>query len=232
MVVGSDGVIQGLTGMSTHKTADGVKQRHIEAMGEELGSLFHALQNELSWLYLKWDQYVKLFGTEPSQVELLDQVAGQFFGTVQEMYWETSMLHIARLTDPPMSCGKDPKYNLTIKELPSLISDCSLKEDVQSLIGKTEKRTDFCRKWRNKRFAHRDKAVALGKESLKDANPEVVEAALGSISEVLNAVSNHYMKTTYAFDTTDGKIAGLIRILEAGLPAEKERRDRGEEGIV
>src|SRR5665811_1662354 len=96
--------------MSGHSTAEEAKQHHIDVMGEDLGSLYHALWNELAWLYSKWGEYVELFGTEPSRIGLINSAAGRFFRMVQDSFWEDSLLHIARLTDPPRTAEKE---NLT-----------------------------------------------------------------------------------------------------------------------
>lgn len=70
--------------------------RIVEVMGDDLGSLYHALWNELAWLYSKWEEYVELFGTKPSRIDLLNKAAGHFFRIVQDSLWEESLLHIAR----------------------------------------------------------------------------------------------------------------------------------------
>src|SRR3990172_5145349 len=117
--------------MSTSNTPEEVRQQHLDLMGEELGSLYHALWNELAWLYAKWGEYVEMFGTKSSRIELVNQAAGHFFRVVQDSLWEDTLLHIARLTDPPKSRGKD---NLTIRRLPGLIHQADLKKNVTALV--------------------------------------------------------------------------------------------------
>ena len=78
--------------MSSQRTAEEVKQHHIEVMGEDLGSLYHALWNELAWLYSKWGEYVELFGTKLSRIDLVNRAAGLFFRIVQDSLWEDSLL--------------------------------------------------------------------------------------------------------------------------------------------
>ena len=84
--------------MAENRTAEEVKQNHIEHMGEELGSIFHALWNEVAWLHQKWDQYNILFGTKPSRINLMNETAPLFFRIVQDSLWEDTLLNIARLT--------------------------------------------------------------------------------------------------------------------------------------
>ncbi len=217
--------------MSTHRTAKDAKQHHVEVMGEKLGPLYHALWNELAWLYSKWGEYVEVFGTKTSRVELVNQAAGQFFRIVQDSLWEDSLLHIARLTDSPKSAGKD---NLTVRQFPDFIDDETLKISVTDLIDVAIKKTEFCRDWRNRHIAHKDLRLSLqaGAEPLKPANRAKVKEALSSISDVLNAVSNYYMGSTTMFEgmgSWNGAVS-LLYVLDDGLRAKKERQDRQKAG--
>src|SRR6266404_1158399 len=108
----------------TQFTPDEAKARDIQKMGEVLGQQYHALWQELSWLHAKWNEYVELFGKKSSRIELLNQAAPSFFHLVQTSLWEDILLHIACLTNPPTSLGI--KTNLTICNLPNLITDCEL----------------------------------------------------------------------------------------------------------
>jgi hypothetical protein len=155
--------------MSTHRTTEEAKQQYVEVMVEKLGSLYHALWNELAWLYAKWGEYVEIFVTKPSRVELVNQAAGHFFRIVQDSLWEDSLLHIARLIDSPKSLGKD---NLTIRLLLNHIDDAGLKKRVTELIDVAINKADFCRDWRNRHIAHKDLRLAMqtGAEPLKAAS--------------------------------------------------------------
>lgn len=213
--------------MSTHRTAEEVRQHHLEVMGDDLGSLYHALWNELAWLYSKWAEYVELFGTKPSRIDLLNSAAGQFFRIVQDSLWQDTLLHIARLTDPPKSAGKE---NLTIRRLPHLIEEQTLKEKVSELINLAVEKAEFCRDWRNRRIAHKDLGLALsaGAEPLKSASRAQVKEVLGPISDILNAISTHYMDSTTMFEGvgTSGGAASLLYVLDDGLRAGQERHER------
>jgi hypothetical protein len=217
--------------MSGHRTAEEVKQHHIDVMGHDLGSLYHALWNELAWLYSKWEEYVELFGTKPSRIELINRAAGHFFRIVQDSLWEDALLHIARLTDPPRSVGKE---NLSIRKLPQLIVQEPLKKEVLVLINVAVEKAEFCRDWRNRHIAHKDLKLALssGAEPLKPASRARVKEALGSISDVLNALSNHYMDSTTMFEgvgNVDGAVS-LLYVLDDGLRAKEERNERRKAG--
>lgn len=213
--------------MSRQLSAEEVNQHHVQAMGEELGSLYHALWNDLAWLHSKWKEYVDLFGTKPSRIELINKAAGHFFRVVQDSLWETSILHIARLTDPPKSAGKE---NLTIQKLPDLIRDEKTKENVLQLVKTAVEHATFCRDWRNRNIAHKDFNLAMksGAEPLMPASRANIRRVLDSLSDVLNGVSTYYMESTTCFEviTTGNGAESLIYVLDDGLRADEERLKR------
>jgi len=57
----------------TTRTADEALRDYVVVMGDTLGRQYHALWQELAWLYSKWAEYIELFGTKPSRLELLKQ---------------------------------------------------------------------------------------------------------------------------------------------------------------
>src|ERR1700731_4575430 len=69
-----------------HQTADEARKKNIEKMGERLGSQYSVLWNEVAILHFQWNEYVKLFGTKPQRVELLNQAASTFFRMVQDTF--------------------------------------------------------------------------------------------------------------------------------------------------
>jgi hypothetical protein len=218
--------------MPTSRTAEEVKVHHIEVMGEDLGSLYHALWNELAVLHSKWDEYLVIFGTKPSRVDLVNRAASYFFSVVQESLWEGTLLHIARLSDPART-GR--KSNLSVMALPDLIEDTSLKEDICKLIAVAEGQVTFCRDWRNRRLAHRDLHLALqqGAAPLEKASRAQVKAALLALSDIMNAISVHYMDSTTMYEglgNHEGAEA-LIYVIDDGLRVKEERKDRRQKGV-
>lgn len=212
--------------MSRNSTAEEVKQHYIEIMGDEIGSLYYALWNELARLHSKWDEYVELFGTKPSRLELLNSSAPLFFRTVQDSLWESTLIHITRITDPLRSCGKD---NLSIARLACLVDD-EIKGIISEKINIAFEKTRFCRDWRNRRIAHNDLSLALdsGALPLEPASRANIKDALKSIASVLNTLEEHYMNSTTEFKVIKGPYGAeaLLYVLDDGLRASKERRKR------
>jgi hypothetical protein len=211
----------------TTRTTDEAKANYIAVMGEPLGSLFHSLWQEVAWLFRKWDNYVELFGSKPSRVDLLNEAAPGFFSIVQDTLWEGILLHIARLTDPPNSAGK---ANLTTQRLHGLVGDAAVAGGIKALTDKAITAATFCRDWRNRRIAHSDLSLAVDPHPtpLEPASREKVKIALNALVDVLNAVSQHYMDTSNVFDLPGyhGDAGSLLYVLDDGVRAEAERRDR------
>jgi len=217
--------------MSGYQTPEEVRQGFIKSMGEKLGSSFYVLLQEFLWLYTKWGEYVELYGAKPSRIDLLNKAAPRFFQIVQDVLWDEMILHIARLTDPPQSKGK---ANLTIRRLSHLVENEDFKKALDSLIEVAIQKTDFCRDWRNRRIAHLDLEHTINKEinRLKPASRKQVKEALNSIGEVLNAVTEHYADSSTIFDINKGSggAVSLLYIIDDGLKADDERRDRIRKG--
>jgi hypothetical protein len=150
---------------------------------------------------------------------------------LQVRLWETAVLHLARLTDPPYSPGGKDKQNLTIQNLPGLIGDAKAKAVVGALVEVALKETEFCRDWRNQYIAHRDLNLALGEQSalpLAEASRKQATAALKAIADVLNGVQGHYLDGWTIFDAAarHNNADTLIYLLNDGIKAKQAREVR------
>jgi hypothetical protein len=217
-----------MTSSNAH-TADQIRAKDIAAMGVDLGEVYSALWQQLSWLHRKWGHYVDLFGTGSKRVTLLNETAPNFFRTVQDSLLENVFLHIARLTDPPKSAGKD---NLSFKRLPALLTDSALRSEVNTRLAALNATSEFARDWRNRRLAHGDLSLALDRaaEPLAPASRSHVKDALSAMGTVLNAVSLHYHESTTMFEFVGEPSAGgatsMLYLLRSGREAESRRRER------
>lgn len=218
--------------MVEHKSAEQVEADHLAALGQGLGPLFHALDNEVGWLHAKWKQYRHLYAA-PEAIDVLNEAAGFFFRLMQDMMWEDAVLHVARLTDPPRSMRKD---NLTFRRLPAAISEPALAGRVSALVDAAVSDSEFARDWRNRHLAHRDLHLALGSlaEPLALASRQHMETVLASFRSVLNAVNLHYWDSTTAYEEflAEDDAESLLFHLRAALKVERKRRERWGKGVV
>jgi hypothetical protein len=212
-------------------TAEQSKQRNIGKMGEALGTQYSLLWQEVALLHRNWQQYVELFGTKPSRTRLLNETAPYFYRMLQDDLWDVTLLHIARLTDPPKTGNKE---NLTIQNFPSLVDDAKTKEMLVALLAVVKNKTEFCRDWRNRYIAHNDLDIALERSTtpLADASRQKVKEALKAIVDVMNAVDFHYFhsETRYDLGGTLGGAMSLIYALHRGAKLQDERMKRLEAG--
>jgi hypothetical protein len=219
--------------MSNYRDAEEAQIEYIRCMGEPLGKLYSSLWQEVSWLNFKWIEYVELFGTKPSRIELLNKAAPAFFRMLQDLLLEDTIIHVARLTDPPKSVGKE---NLTVQALPPLIADPQVSKNVADLVQTAIDASYFCRDWRNRHIAHRDLKLANeeGATPLESASRQQMKQAIEAIAEVLNAVSSHYSESTTVFDIggLPGGASLLLYVLDDGIKAQKERQERLKRGEI
>lgn len=213
------------------KTAEESKLAHISSMGQELGTLYSAIWQQVAWLHAKWEQYVELYGTKASRLTLLNQAAPLFFRVVQDTLWDDVLLHIARLTDSPESMKK---ANLSIRRFAQAIDDVPTKLVVETLVEEALTASEFCRDWRNRHIAHRDLRLATDSAAipLKAASRAKVKEAINALDAVLNAISNHYLDSTtfFAVGSAHGGALSLLHYLDDGIKADHARRQRRRNG--
>jgi hypothetical protein len=218
--------------MVESKSGEELLEQSIRDMGPELGPLYHALRNEVTWVHAKWKQYRQLYAVSPERIDLLNQAAGHFFGVIQDSLLEDVVLHLARLTDSPQSRGKS---NLTLRALPELIIEEPLASDIKTLVSAALAACGFVQAWRNRRLAHRDLTLALASSTdpLPGISRSDVEAALASTGAVLNRLAGHYWDTEVAYHhfIAVGRDADrLVYYLQLGVRAEVQRQKRLERG--
>lgn len=218
--------------MAETRSAEEVLAQHQRDMGPALGTIYNALWNDTAWLHAKWNEYRKLYGRSAERVDLLNQVARRFFRLLQDVLFEDTLLHLARLTDPPASFGKK---NLSLRQLPPLVPNGQLAAELEALVAVAEDACVPARRWRNRRLAHRDLALALATtgDPLPGISRADVQRALGATSAVLNRLERHYWnsETRYGLFIAPANDAdSLVRYLRSGLRAERRRLDRLREG--
>ena len=199
-------------------------------MGPELGREFYHLWNECAWLHMNWQEYVILFGTKDSRLELLNSAAGAFFRIVHDTLWEATLLHLCRLTDPPRSGGKE---NLTLQRLPSLAAE-KIRPSVQQHLDVVLEKCEFARDWRKRHIAHRDLQLAISENAipLAPASRLTVRHAIEAIADMMNAVEEHYRKSTVAHGIIPPAhhADALPYVLRDGLAMEQRRQQLLEAG--
>ncbi|MBI3465867.1 MAG: hypothetical protein HY000_22850, partial [Planctomycetes bacterium] len=193
--------------MAENLSAEQVRAAKLAAMPAPLGEVHYALYNEVAWIHLKWQVFRALFATSPERIDLLNEVAPAFFHHLQGVLWEDVLLHLYRLTDSPKSMGH---ANLTLRRLPALIPDTSLRAEVESKVALVQEKTNFARDWRNRHLAHRELPPLDGERPrpLAPASRLQVEEALASIRTVMNCIENYYEKLPVSYEHSIAPLGG------------------------
>ncbi len=206
-----------------HQTSAEAKAEYQAKMGQELGEVFAEVVQELWRIHMKWHEYVVLFGTKESRIDLMNEAAPRFFGVLESSLWEDVMLSIARLVDKPQVAGKE---TLSIKRIPALIADSYLAKDVVALVAKSLDATEPCRDWRNRRIAHNDLNLSLDgphAKKLADASRLTIREALASFTRIINHIALFYgFEIGFNQMDGDGDAEELLQVLSLGLRARKK----------
>jgi hypothetical protein len=214
----------------TQLTEEQTRDSYVAKMGHELGSLFHALERDLTWMHWRWRQLRILFADKPSRVDLLNKSAPFFFYLVQRVFFEDTLLGIARLVSSEKPAGREV---LTIRRLEKLVND-QMRPEVLALIERAKDAAKFAVDYRNNLIAHRNLALSLRADgqTLPEATREQVEAALEAFRDVLNFVEGHYCNAHSLYDGSAlGDARQLLYVLRDGIARQEERRaawNRGE----
>ena len=209
--------------MTTSKSQAEVRAEYIARMGPELGDLQYLLMHEVTWLHLKWQEFREIFGTSATRIHLMNQTAPAFFGRLQDVLWHDVLLHLTRLTDPPVMRGHQ---NLTFGRYVPLVADLPIRGEMHAALDRVEAGTRFARDWRNRLLAHRDYPHAQdpAAKPLEPGSRADVEDALAAIRDLMQIPEHHFLGSATSYERTQGAPGGacdLLYWLESGLEAQR-----------
>jgi hypothetical protein len=208
--------------MGTSLNSDAVEKKYVELMGSELGPVYNRLQAECTLLNSTWRQFIELFATNEKRVEVLKWSAEYFFHVVSDVFLESTLLKLSRITDPP-SMGK--RQNVTLALLPSLVEDV-LRPQIDAALLRVNDSTTFARDWRNRHIAHQDFSLTFSDSALPLAvvTRKKVTDAIADVNSLLNLVESYYVKGTIAFERliAGGQADHLIQVLNEEFQRNQE----------
>lgn len=121
-------------------------------MGKELGTAYRLLWNECALLHMRWDEYVEMFGKTQAEFDTMNEVAPGFFKSVQDMSWESILLHLCRFAD---SAKVSARRTLSLDAL-LLLSASQKVPGLKNLVSQARSKIKFSQDWRNRLIAHAD----------------------------------------------------------------------------
>jgi hypothetical protein len=204
--------------MAFHETDDEMKQRHIGAMGRELGEVYHRLWNDAAWLHLKWNEFVWLF--EAAHIQTLNSVAPGFFWQVKDVWWQDILLHLCRMTESRSDVLSVYTLHRTTR--------VAIREELKRRTDRLMAAVAFAEDARNRLIAHRNRDLALNRTTkpIDFGSLTQVKAAIGALDDVIHYVDHlYYGGTPPMYDHLEhlGGVKTLLEMLDRGL------RDRDRE---
>jgi hypothetical protein len=202
-------------------------------MGQDLGQLYHELEDDVSWLLDKWGELKELFDKGQDRIDLLNEAASSFFYIVRQVLYEDVMLHLSRLTDPPQSNSKSLRRkvpNLSFLSLEGLILDQTLKTRVKAATDQIVKNCKFAREYRNRLLAHSDLMTRRSTHPtpLPNVDKVMVEDALAAIRDLHGLLGQHYGNPHVLLSggSNPWGARSLLHYVERGVRATKEEQER------
>ena len=200
---------------------DELRKSFLRHFPGEAGELFYWVWNDVSVLHFDWKTYRALFGTSPERVELLNRVAGVFFGTVHRVLLYDVLLRLARLTDPAVTGHRKDRENAGLRQLVEKLKPRLAPAAHSDLEQQVDELVTLCgpiRENRDRRMAHSDLATAL--EYHPDPLPGVsraqVEEILSRIRAFINKLEWHTERpqTDFTLVSALGDAEVLLRKLK------------------
>jgi hypothetical protein len=148
--------------MGTSLNSDEVEKKYVESMGPDLGPVYNRLQAECTLLNSTWQQFIELFATNEERLEVFKWSAEYFFHVVHDIFLESTLLKLSRITDPPWT---GTKQNVALTLLPSLFDEV-LRPEIETALQRVNNSTAFARDWRNRHIAHQDFSLTFSDSAL------------------------------------------------------------------
>lgn len=192
--------------------------------------IYDELRSEITWLHGRWLTYCELFEESPRRIDLLNESAGTFFCIIRGVLLDEVQVCLSKLTDPASS-GKHK--NLSLEQLQSKLvkyGDGTLVKECREILDKTHIQCQVFRVRRHKELAHLDLLTALKQlpQPLPGISRQMIEDALQSIRDYMNAIEGHYNGSEFGYEhfiLNDGSDA-LLATLRAGLRYEELVQER------
>lgn len=166
-------------------------QEHIAALGNDFGSVYHAVWYEWVTGLLRYREIQEMFGDE-EKCALLNAVAKGFFADVQQLFWSDLMLHVTRLTDKPKRALRIQSLERFLKDEPKVLEQVMKHRKAAVIVAEPVK------DWRNKRIAHRSlsRTLDISPSPLAQVKLNACKKVLDHAHAALQIISRHYMDSS------------------------------------
>ena len=183
---------------------------------------FIKLRDEAIWLRQIVNTFNCLFDSGPETERILKESACLFFGDLNTMMREYTILLVCRLTGPAQSFGK---ANLSTQRFTMLMRDREcLTSEIECLDARLREYGELLKPARDKIIAHSDLEVHVNSTALGAHGEEVVVEFLEDLQEYFDAVGNviDVGPLDFRYTPGTGDVIDLVRKLKKALDAARE----------
>jgi len=164
--------------------------------------IYESINNEILNLHYRWKVFRNVYAKNEEQIILINKIDSEFFGIVQEVYQDSIVLYLSRLTDKEKMGWNNRNLSLYtfINDIEKDIDNLTKSKMVEKL-KKIEVLVKKIRTQRSKMIAHLDYDCALNVQKAKTLgiSRKDIELVLEAIRDFMN-IANGYIynsETTY-----------------------------------
>ena len=199
---------------------------------EEFAAARDRLQKELVLVHDIWEQYQTFFAHSAERIDMLNSLAGWFFGSLQRVFLQETILGISRVTDPFTTYGHQNLVMATLLQDPALDQLPEFRERLGVAIAAATDAAGPIRIHRNKYIAHLDHATAVGEldEPLPGLKRSAITACITALEGAYNLHNGRLHNTESRFDISSLNSApAIVRLLESSERWRKLRELRAKD---
>lgn len=186
-----------------------------DAMGEELGSLYIQLLEELFTLHMKWITFSQFFRVNEERVKTLnDALSGSIAVIIEDALLDSTLLSVSYLGDTNRKAFKLEKFKnpLEVNEV-----DKEIQEELDDLIVLTR---ETSKDLRNNHIAHHNYALYISKDrDFQYPLSETIDEILDKSQKFANDLALWYGIPPFNiyYPTYEGKVSKFFYLLSGDM---------------
>ncbi len=201
-------------------------------MPGRVGTLFHRLWQDVSWLVATWEVFKELFSRGPKQAELLTWAAPDLFRLLDRLLVQDLFLALSRLTDPARDRGRDNVSLSALAMEADEVDDRKLATEIKTTVKEIRASCQPLLERRNRVLAHSDLATALDpeKELMPGITFDETDNLVQKVVALLQSIELHYCDSSTIYDAKLVSVdaENLVALLQLARQGEEESRCQGD----
>ena len=154
----------------------------------DLQELFLAFRKQCIWLQCCYNTYSDLYESEDETKDVLQASASKFFGDLNIILIEYTLLQVCKITDPDESQGRK---NLTVEHVNTALREANrMTDEITHFSCGLSRYRKLVKDGRNRLISHLDKESVLKGLPIGDHAEEEVTAFFENLYGYVDAVGN------------------------------------------